>query len=129
MKITRFEDIEAWQKARALCRAVDDVIKKDQFARSYALKDQIERSSGSAMDNIAEGFDGGSNQESIRFLVYAQRSCSEVKSQLYRALDKRLIDQQEFDRIYDLASETHGKIGAFIRYLKRFNEKAGAKGD
>lgn len=66
----------------------------------------------------AEGFDGGSNAEFVRFLGYAQRSCSEVKSQLYRAHDRKLIDQDEFDRIYAQASETHAKIGGFIRYLK-----------
>jgi four helix bundle protein len=70
------------------------------------------------MDNIAEGFDGGSNAEFVRFLVYAQRSCSEVKSQLYRAVDKKLIGESEFDAVYRLASEAHGKIGGFIRYLK-----------
>ncbi len=69
------------------------------------------------MDNIAEGFDGGSNAEFFRFLGYAQRSCSEVKSQLYRAHDRNLIDEHEFNRIYTLASDTHAKIGGFIRYL------------
>lgn len=49
--ITRFEDIEAWQTARELCQAVGGVISKGAFAKSYALKDQIDRSSGSAMDN------------------------------------------------------------------------------
>jgi len=68
MAITRFEDIEAWQAARELCQAVAAVMSKGEFAKSYALKDQIDRSSGSAMDNIAEGFDGGSDPEFIRFL-------------------------------------------------------------
>ena len=118
MMITRFEDIEAWQTAREMCQAVGDLISKGEFAKSYALKDQIDRSSGSAMDNIAEGFDGGSNPELIRFLSYAQRSCTEVKSQLYRASDRALITKQEFDHLYELADKTHRKTGAFIKYLK-----------
>ncbi len=118
MKITRFEEIEAWQKARELCRAVEEVISKGEFVKRFTLKDQIDRSSGSAMDNIAEGFDGGSNVEFIRFLRYAQRSCSEVKSQLYRAIDKKLINKSEFAHIYGLANETHAMIGGFIRYLR-----------
>lgn len=118
MKITNFEDIEAWQVARKLCQAVDAVVAKGAFARSYALKDQIDRASGSAMDNIAEGFDGGSNAEFVRFLAYAQRSCTEVKSQLHRAQDRSLITADEFAAIYGLATECHGKIGGFIRYLK-----------
>ena len=118
MIIKRFEDIEAWHAARELCNAVHGVISKGLFAKSYALRDQIDRSSGSAMDNIAEGFDGGSNAEFIRFLCYAQRSCTEVKSQLYRALDRALISQQEFDQLFELADKTHRKVGAFVKYLK-----------
>ena len=119
MKITRFEDIEAWQLARRLCQAVGKVASKDGFARCHALKDQIERASGSAMDNIAEGFDGGSHAEFARFLADAQRSCLEVQSQLYRAQDRGLISRTEFDDIYQLAKECHGKIGGFIRCLKK----------
>jgi len=119
MKITRFEDIEAWQVARELCGAVHAVTSKGSFVTQYAIKDQIDRASGSVMDNIAEGFDGGSNAEFARFLAYAQRSCSEVKSQLYRAQDQSLISAVEFKGIYQLAAECHGKIGGFIQYLKK----------
>ena len=70
------------------------------------------------MHNIAEGFDSGSNAEFIRFLRYSQRSCSEVKSQLYVALDLNYIDQQVFDELYELTSKTYSKIGALIKYLK-----------
>ena len=70
------------------------------------------------MHNIAEGFDAGGNTEFVRFLRYAQRSCSEVKSQLYVALDQRYIDASKFESLYELTGKTHAKIGAFIRYLK-----------
>lgn len=70
------------------------------------------------MHNIAEGFDSGSNAEFLRFLRYAQRSCSEVKSQLYVALDCRYIEQNQFNAIYAQADRTHSKIGGFIHYLE-----------
>ncbi|HOE35874.1 MAG TPA: four helix bundle protein [Kiritimatiellia bacterium] len=118
MKLTRFEDIEAWQIARKLCQAVHQIISKGEFAKQYALKDQIDRASGSIMDNIAEGFDGGSNSEFARFLGYSQRSCSEVKSQLYRALDRGLLTPTEFQQHIDLAAECHRRIGGLLKYLK-----------
>jgi four helix bundle protein len=119
MKITRFEDIEGWQLARELARQVYTAVVADhQFKRDWGLRDQITRAAGSAMDNIAEGFDGGSNAEFVRFLTYAQRSCSEVQSQLYRALDQRYIEQPRFDQLYELAGKTKAKIGGFIHYLK-----------
>jgi len=119
MKITRFEDIEAWQIGRALCRLVYDSVKKEKFSRDYGLKDQVCRASVSIMANISEGFDSGSRAEFIRFLSYAQRSCSELQSEIYVALDQEYITKDEFDEIYSLASKARSKIGAFIKYLKQ----------
>jgi len=119
MPITRFEEIESWQLARELAQHIYKVSLAGSFARDFALRDQINRASGSAMDNIAEGFDGGSNAEFARFLSYAQRSCTEVQSQLYRALDRNHIDRRQFDELYAAAKHAHSKIGAFIKYLKR----------
>src|SRR5437588_117680 len=97
MTIRRFEDIEGWQLARELTKRVYAVAMRGAFARDFGLRDQITRASGSAMHNIAEGFDGGSNAEFVKFLRYSQRSCSEVQSQLYVALDQTYISQDEFD--------------------------------
>ena len=119
MPIERFEDIEAWQLARELSRRIYSAALAGSFAKDFALRDQINRASGSIMDNIAEGFDGGSNAEFARFLSYAQRSCTEVQSQLYRALDRKHIDQSLFDQLYEQTSLVRSKIGAFIKYLKR----------
>ncbi len=117
MKIERFEDIEGWKLARELTRLVYVATKNPDFSRDFALKDQIQRAAGSAMHNIAEGFDGGSDAEFIRFLRYAQRSCAEVKSQLYAALDQDYISDEQFQLIYEQATRTHTRIGGFIRYL------------
>ncbi len=75
------------------------------------------------MDNIAEGFDDGSTRELIRFLGYSQRSSSEVQSQLYRALDCKYINQDQFDTIYDLASECRKQIKGFRKYLRNYKTK------
>ena len=117
MAIRRFEEIEGWQLARELTRLVYQMTSQGAFARDFGLRDQIQRAAGSVMHNIAEGFDGGSNAEFAKFLRYAQRSCTEVKSQLYVALDQRYITDDQFKTAYDLATKTHSKIGAFIRYL------------
>ena len=117
MKITRFEDIEGWQLARELTKAIYAVAMKGAFAKDFGLKDQITRAAGSSMHNIAEGFDSGSNPEFIKFLRYAQRSCTELKSQLYVALDQGYITQMQFNQLYQQADKTHAKIGGFIRYL------------
>jgi four helix bundle protein len=117
MPIRRFEDIEGWQSARELTRQVYAVAHSGEFSRDFGLRDQITRAAGSTMHNIAEGFDGGSNPEFIKYLRYSQRSCSEVQSQLYVALDQGYLSQEEFDAIYTQAERTHAKVGGFIRYL------------
>ncbi|MCD4763349.1 MAG: four helix bundle protein [Desulfobacterales bacterium] len=91
MKIERFENIEAWQLARELTRKVYLLTKKPVLAKDYGMKRQIQDAAGSSMHNIAEGFDSETNAEFIRFLRYAKRSCTEVQSELYVALDDECI--------------------------------------
>ena len=117
MKIDKFENIESWQLGRKLARAVYEATSKEKFSKDYGLKDQIQRAAGSIMHNIAEGFDGGSNYEFIKFLRYAQRSCTEVQSELYIAIDQEYLSETEFNKLYETAKITRSKIGAFIKYL------------
>ncbi len=116
--IQRFEDIEAWQKARALTQTIYQMTSHGAFARDFALRDQIRRASVSSMSNIAEGFEREGNKEFIQFLTQSKGSTGEVKSQLYVALDAHFITDPEFQRAYDLANEAGRLIGGFIRYLQ-----------
>ncbi len=120
-KIERFEDIEAWQMARKLTRAIYNTTKDGAFNRDFALRDQIRRASISIMSNIAEGFNRGGNKELAQFLFIAKGSTSEVQAQLYIALDADYIEQDKFDELYDLAANTSRILGGFIRYLKTRN--------
>ena len=117
MIIRRFEDIEGWQLARELTKLVYASARRGTFAKDFGLRDQITRAADSVMHNIAAGFDGGSNPEFIKFLRYSQRSCSEIQSQLYVALDQCYVTREEFDAIYNQTALTHSKVGGFIRYL------------
>ena len=94
----RFEDIEAWQKARELTKAIYAMSNDGQFARDFGLRDQIRRASVSIMSNIAEGFGRGGNKEFIQFLSTAKGSASEVQAQLYVALDAGYINQDQFQK-------------------------------
>ena len=122
MNYKKFEDLPCWQISRNLSQEVFTIISKGKFCKDYSLRDQLWRSSGSTMDNIAEGFDDGSTREFLRFLGYSQRSCSEVQSQLYRALDCKYIDKSEFQSIYDLAGECRKQIKGFRKYLRNYKK-------
>jgi len=122
MNYKAFEELPCWQKARELCQSVFKMIMHSPFSKDFALKDQIWRSSGSVMDNIAEGFDDGGRKEFVRFLGYSQRSCGEVQSQLYRALDCQYINKERFEGVYELASECRKQIKGFRKYLRDYEK-------
>ena len=96
-----------------------DISDRGEFSRDFNLKNQIRGASVSIMSNISEGFDRESDKEFIQFLVIARASASEVKSQLYIALDRGYIKDSEFRAIYDKATGVIGLINGFIRYLKK----------
>lgn len=104
--------------ARRLCQRIFDLTSAGGLAKDFSLKDQIHRSAGSVMDNIAEGFDAGGNNDFVRFLNYSKRSCSEVQSQLYRILDRRYCERTDFEELFESARLIRAKIGAFIQYLE-----------
>src|SRR6185503_1959147 len=126
--IERFEDIEAWQSARKLRRAVYGFTRTKPFASDFALVDQIRRAAISPGSNIAEGFERGGNREFIQFLSIAKGSVGEVKDQLYCAFDQSYITQSQFDETYRLADSTSRMIGGFMTYLRR-TELTGHKFD
>lgn len=86
-RIERFEDIEAWKKARELTKRIYEITDRGNLARDFGLKDQIKRSSISIMSNIAEGFERDGDNEFRQFLSIAKGSVGELKAQLYVALD------------------------------------------
>jgi four helix bundle protein len=118
-KIERFEDLQSWQKARKTTNAIYDLTEQPKFAKDYRLAGQIQGAAGSIMHNIAEGFDAGSNPEFIRFLKMARRSASEVQSELYLALDRNFITQDQLTTTYNLATEVKRLINGMIGYLRK----------
>ncbi len=122
--INKFEDLEIWKNARVLCKEIRELIlQNNNFSRDFALRDQITRSSGSIMDNIAEGFGREGNKEFINFLTFAQGSCNETKSQLYRAFDFGYITEKEQNSLSDSIEKLGFGIKALINYLIKSDYK------
>ena len=115
--ITKFEDIEIWQLARSLNKEIYPFLRSLSENRHYELNKQMERSTGSIMDNIAEGFERDGTREFIQFLAISKASTGEVRSQLYRALDRELIESDSFSKFQTDCLVIGDKLGKFINYL------------
>jgi len=123
--VKNFEDLQAWQKARALTGFVYELTRMENFSRDWALCNQVRDASGSVMHNIAEGYEAGYDPEFARFLKMARRSAAEVQSELYLALDASYISNEELKKGYDLAVETKKLLNGLLKYLRTTNKKTG----
>jgi four helix bundle protein len=122
-KIERFENLEIWPKARIICNDIFKIGEGSQLKADYKLYNQINGSTGSIMDNIAEGFERNGNREFNQFLSIAKASCGETRSQLYRLLDRKYITQEEFELQHEKLTMLSKQIGGFMIYLQKSDYK------
>jgi len=113
-----FEELEIWRLARVFCKEIYRTTCNVPFSKDLRLKDQIRASSGSIMDNIAEGFERNGNKEFVQFLYIAKGSCAESQSQLFRATDYGFIAENEFTVLLAQAKHISQGIANLIKYLK-----------
>jgi four helix bundle protein len=125
-RFERFEDIEAWQKARELTKAIYNVSADGDFGRDFGLRDKIRRAAVSVLSNISERFERDGDKEFAQFLAVAKGSCGEVRAQLYVALDQQYIDKREFDRLSGSAAQVSRLVAGLIKYLRQ-SEYRGSK--
>ena len=128
MKTTmRFEDLDAWKRARELVNGVYSLCRDSGVAKDFGLRDQIQRAAVSVMSNIAEGFERTGLAEKIHFYNIARASCGEVRSLLYVVGDNFGDLADKTAELRDLAADvgrvSSGLIGSTQR---RSIAKAGA---
>ncbi|MDF2158198.1 four helix bundle protein [Algoriphagus sp. CAU 1675] len=123
MTIKNFEELEVWQIARDLCVLVRRLTRNPEFSKDFRFCSQINSSSGSVMDNIAEGFERDGNKEFIQFLYVAKASSAETRSQSYRAHDAGFISLEEHLEVLKKTESLKYKIQGLIQTLKNSGGK------
>ena len=128
MKATmRFEDLDAWKRARELVNGVYSLCRDSGVAKDFGLRDQVQRAAVSVMSNIAEGFERTGLAEKIHFYNIARASCGEVRSLLYVVGDNFGDSAGKTAELRNLAADvgrlSSGLIGSTQR---RSIAKAGA---
>ncbi len=121
--INRFEELEIWKEARRLFQIINQISLETNLKSDFKLRDQIKASSGSVMDNIAEGFERDGNLEFRQFLSIAKGSAGESRSQLYRLFDCNYISKTSLDSLVKDYENLSGKIANFISYLNKKDHK------
>jgi len=119
MTIKNFEDLEVWKNARELCRKIREIVNNSTLNKDYSIKDQILSSSGSVMDNIAEGFERDGKKEFIQFLYISKGSLGETRSQLYRTFDAGHISEVKYEELRNDCLNLSGQLSNFISYLHK----------
>ena len=117
--IQRFEDLQVWMVSRELYCEIGKLIDAGALGKNFRFIAQVESSCGSIMDNIAEGFERGTRREFIQFLGYSKGSCGELRSQLYRMLDRNLISNDLFEKYYSFATRISMMLQKLIAYLQK----------
>jgi four helix bundle protein len=118
LKILRFEDLEAWQLSRELTNQIYTLTKRESIRRDFGFIDQIRKAAISIMNNIAEGFERGSNKDFVKFLFIARGSAGEVRSLLYLGLDQAYLTNSEFLECRELCMRCSQVIWGLIRSLR-----------
>jgi four helix bundle protein len=118
-KAERFEDLFVWQEARQLRKEVSKATKVDAFWHDFEMRNQIRGAALSAMDNIAEGFERGSNKEFAHFLTISKGSAGEIRSALYAALDENYLTAAEFEKLRERSLSVSRRCSKLITYLKK----------
>ena len=123
-----FESLEVYKEATIFCDDIWNIIINTSLSKDYKLREQINGSSGSVMDNIAEGFGRGGNKEFIMFMGFSRGSCSESKAQLLRCFRRNHIDENTYKKLNSQADNLINQLSKFINYLKS-SERKGSKFD
>jgi four helix bundle protein len=117
-KAEKFEDLIVWQEARLLRKEIYAASKAGPFSRDFEMRAQIRSAALSAMDNVAEGFERGSNKEFAQFLNFSKGSAGEVRSALYAALDEAYLTVPKFTELRARALSVSRRCSKLISYLQ-----------
>ena len=118
-KVTQFEDLRIWQEARELVKLIYHSINSDLAgSKDWGFRNQIQTAVVSIMNNIAEGFERGSDKDFARFLDIAKASCGEVRSMLYLAEDLNYIDSEKSSDLRGNAVSISKGISALSKHLR-----------
>jgi four helix bundle protein len=105
----------SWQKSKYLYIEL-----QTEFGTysNYSFKDQLFRACLSISNNIAEGFDRGTDKELRQFLIISRGSCAEVRSMLHIALEIGVLSSERHKELTQITTTISKLLTGFIKKLE-----------
>ena len=100
----KFENLNVWKRAVDYTSMIHELTRNFRNKEKFILTSQIKRAADSIALNIAEGSLGQTNPEFSRFLSYSIHSAAEVVTCLYIAKRRDLIQDEDFQKLYEEAT-------------------------
>ena len=122
--IAGFEKLWVWQKSYSLMQEIHKLCKTLPVEEKFRLRDQIERSSSSICDNIAEGYTAYYYNEKIKGFQTARKEVGETQNQIRNLSGKNYLDSKRAQRWVEEYEEVLRGINGYTRYIR---EKKGSK--
>ncbi len=122
--VAGFEKLWVWQKAHELMLEIHTFCKTLPRDERFRLRDQIERSSSSVCDNIAEGYATYYYNDKIKGFNIARKEAGETQNHVRTLSGKNYLDAEQSQKWVERYEEVIRGINGYIRYIR---EKKGAK--
>ena len=111
-----FEELPIYQKSKELCLALYR-FDNAKYVKDYGFRDQLQRASISVLNNIAEGFERGSDKDFIKFLYYSKGSVGEIRSLLNIAVELQYVSVADYEKLNADCLDISKQLSNFIKYL------------
>lgn len=118
MRVRNYRELLVWQKGHQLALEIYRVTVGFPKVEQFGLTDQLRRAAISVPSNVVEGFERGSNKEFKHFLSIARGSTGEVRAQIELARDIGYMQNDDFEKLFDLTTEVHKMINSLIKKLE-----------
>mgnify|MGYP001138447699 CR=1 FL=1 len=122
--IAGFEKLWVWQKAHSLMIEIHEICKRLPYHERFKIKDQLERSSASVTNNIAEGHTSYYYQDKIKAFNVARKEAGESQNQIRTLQAKGYLVKEKADEIVSRYEEVIRGINGYISWVRK---KKGAK--
>lgn len=119
-----FEELRIWQEAHQLMLELHELAKRLPQDERYRKRAQIERSSSSAPDNIAEGYCSYYYKDKIKGFYTARKEAGETQNHVRALEGKAYLAKQKADAYIERYERLIQGINGYINYIRR---KQGSK--